>query len=183
MNFSECSAWGVDREGGGKGGEGVNSPCLALRPTPYGTSWMLTISRKRTHLLGQPPSTTTLHSTFTCGFVLLYAVFLNPTILPLREAFSAIKSTSNTLFTYSNGDWTSVPLYDVFEKLSAICIERMTSPPSSAPQEENVQSELADSWQKASLGAAVNMAGEIDCFRLSCSPAKPARCQRHKRVC
>lgn len=113
-------------------------------------------NRKRMLHLGQPLSTTSLHSAFTCGFNLLYAVFRKPTILPLKDVFDAVKAASTTLFTYSQGDWTSAPLYDVFEELSSICIDRVTQhsfSPAKPPSDGSATSE----WRKASENAVSNV--------------------------
>lgn len=86
-----------------------------------------------------------------CGLALLYAVFLRPSSLPLKDVFAAIKAASNTLFAYTNLSPTAGPLFEVFEDLSAVCIDRMSrlssTPPASAAQE----------WQKASQEAATSL--------------------------
>jgi hypothetical protein len=111
---------------------------------------MLT-SRKRTHLAGQPPSSTSLHATFICGLALLYSVFLQPNILPLRDVFAAIKAASNTLFAYSQQDRTASALFEVFEDLSSVCIERASASRDAVPANATAE------WMKASKDAASNI--------------------------
>lgn len=109
------------------------------------------LGRKRTHLRGAPSSNTQLHSTFICGLALLYAVFLKPNALPLKDVFSAIKAASNTLFAYTSSSPSAGPLFEVFEELSAVCIDRMSR--NDPPQ----QTEASKEWQKASQVAATNI--------------------------
>lgn len=108
-------------------------------------------TRKRTHLQGAPTSNTQLHSTFICGLALLYAVFLKPSVLPMKDVFAAIKAASNTLFAYANLSPNASPLFDVFEELSSACIDRISRGEPALPDEASKE------WQKASQEAATNL--------------------------
>jgi hypothetical protein len=99
-----------------------------------------------------------VHSTFICGLALLYALFRNPSILPLREVFLAVKAASATLFAYSQSDTSSAALHDVFEELSSACMDKIgaygaeTSPSLHAAPKD---------WQAASAQATSSL-GECD---------------------
>ena len=112
------------------------------------------IHRKRTHLLGTPSSSSQLHSTFICGLALLYTVFLQPSILPLKEVFAGVKAASNTLFAYSQQNHTAAALYEIFEDLSTLCIDRISRNEAPPPAEATKE------WQKASAEAASGL-GEL----------------------
>ncbi|KAK8870133.1 hypothetical protein IAR55_000703 [Kwoniella newhampshirensis] len=106
---------------------------------------------------------TSVHSTFICGLALLYSVFLQPSVLPLRDVFSAIKAASNTLFAYSQQEETAGALYEVFETLSAACIDRISARLTHSP---DVLAANAGEWQKLSTEATSNLAGEyVDLLR------------------
>nr|XP_031860300.1 uncharacterized protein CI109_004184 [Kwoniella shandongensis]KAA5527372.1 hypothetical protein CI109_004184 [Kwoniella shandongensis] len=111
--------------------------------------------QKRLHQLGTPNSSTSVHSTFICGLALLYSVFLRPSVLPLRDVFSAIKAASNTLFAYSQHEQTAAALYDVFETLSAVCIDKVSSKSTQSP---DVISANTGEWLKVSTDATSNIA-------------------------
>ncbi|KAK4689045.1 hypothetical protein P7C73_g1066, partial [Tremellales sp. Uapishka_1] len=106
------------------------------------------LAKKRVHHAGQPTSSTSLHSTFICGLALLHSVFLQPTVLPLKDIFSAIKAASNTLFAYSQGQVTSGALYDIFEQLSGVCIDRITRVQTGSP--DMGMDNAVDEWQRVS---------------------------------
>jgi hypothetical protein len=91
-----------------------------------------------------------VHSTFICGLALIYTLFRNPKILPLRDVFSAIKAASATLFAYSQSDSSSAALYDVFEELSAACMDKIGAyEPEAAPQTAAIPVD----WQTVSANA------------------------------
>ncbi|KAL7418364.1 hypothetical protein Q5752_006822 [Cryptotrichosporon argae] len=116
--------------------------------------------QKRTHQLGQPGSSTSVRSTFICGLALLYAVFLRPSVLPLKDVFSAIKAASNTLFAYSHKDRTSEVLYDVFEELSSVCVEQLSQGAANPTPEVSDPSAAVEEWQRASADATNNIPAE-----------------------
>ncbi|WWC62255.1 uncharacterized protein I303_104851 [Kwoniella dejecticola CBS 10117] len=115
--------------------------------------------QKRMHQQGLPMSNASAHSAFICGLALLYALFLQPKVLPLKDVFRAIKATSNTLFTYAQHAHQSVEvLFDVFEDLSAACIEHISRREvmdKVHPPEERRSS--VEEWQKASSQATSNL--------------------------
>ncbi|WRT68116.1 uncharacterized protein IL334_005091 [Kwoniella shivajii] len=114
--------------------------------------------QKRMHQQGQPMSNASAHSAFICGLALLYAVFLQPKVLPLKDVFQAIKSTSNTLFAYTQHAHSAEVLYDVFEDLSSACIEHVSKHETkevSNSQHDPLPS--VDEWQKASSEATSNI--------------------------
>lgn len=111
---------------------------------------MLIGSRKKTHQFGQPTSNTSVHSTFICGLALLYALFRNPKILPLREVFLAIKAASATLFAYSQADTSSAALHDVFEELSTACMDKIGA---YEPEKTAEAAAVPNNWQTVSAQA------------------------------
>ncbi|OCF44232.1 hypothetical protein I317_01850 [Kwoniella heveanensis CBS 569] len=114
--------------------------------------------QKRMHQQGQPMSNASVHSVFICGLALLYAIFLRPTVMPLREVFRGIKAASNTLFAYAQHARSAEVLYDVFEDLSAACIEHIGKRDSQAKSTDATQTQPSvDEWQKASSVATSNI--------------------------
>jgi hypothetical protein len=111
--------------------------------------------RKKTHQFGQPTSGTSVHSTFICGLALLYALFRDPTVLPLRQVFVAVKAASATLFAYSQSDSSSAALHDVFEELSSACMDKIGGyRPQEAPA--GIPAVTQD-WQTASAQATSSL--------------------------
>ncbi|WVF66411.1 hypothetical protein IAT40_001151 [Kwoniella sp. CBS 6097] len=114
--------------------------------------------QKRMHQQGQPMSNASVHSVFICGLALLYAIFLRPAIMPLRDVFRGIKAASNTLFAYAQHARSAEVLYDVFEELSAACIEHVGKRDVQAGATNAAQNQpLVDEWQKASSVATSNL--------------------------
>ncbi|WWC69844.1 uncharacterized protein I206_103787 [Kwoniella pini CBS 10737] len=115
--------------------------------------------QKRMHQQGLPMSNASAHSAFICGLALLYALFLQPKIMPLKDVFRAIKATSNTLFSYAQHAHQSVEvLYDVFEDLSADCIEHISKRETfEAGNPSGERRTSVVEWQKASSQATSNL--------------------------
>ncbi|WVW84315.1 hypothetical protein I302_106349 [Kwoniella bestiolae CBS 10118] len=115
--------------------------------------------QKRMHQQGQPMSNASAHSAFICGLALLYAIFLQPKVMPLKDVFRAIKATSNTLFAYTQHSHQSAEvLYDVFEDLSAACIEHIGKNDIAEATGGNMDRRTSvDEWQKASSEATSNL--------------------------
>ncbi|WWD19944.1 hypothetical protein CI109_104417 [Kwoniella shandongensis] len=67
----------------------------------------------------------------------------------------AIKAASNTLFAYSQHEQTAAALYDVFETLSAVCIDKVSSKSTQSP---DVISANTGEWLKVSTDATSNIA-------------------------
>ncbi|WWD03163.1 hypothetical protein V865_001210 [Kwoniella europaea PYCC6329] len=115
--------------------------------------------QKRMHQQGQPMSNASAHSAFICGLALLYAIFLQPKVMPLKDVFRAIKATSNTLFAYTQHSHHSAEvLYDVFEDLSTACIEHVGRSDMMDPANNSTDRRASvDDWQKASSEATSNL--------------------------
>lgn len=86
---------------------------------------------------------------------MLYALFQDPNILPLREEFLAVKAASATLFAYSQSDTSSAALHDVFEELSSACMDKI-----GAYGSETTSRPAVEDWQTASAQATSSL-GEL----------------------
>lgn len=118
------------------------------------------IFRKRTHHLGQPCSSTSAHSTYICGLALLYAIYLQPRVLDLRQTFSAISAASSTLFAYAQSDPSLAALHDVFEELSGGFIDKLSTQQTQvSPPAPPVVQDTNMGWQR-NLEEATNNMGE-----------------------
>ncbi|WVQ94027.1 hypothetical protein IAU59_001105 [Kwoniella sp. CBS 9459] len=152
--------------------KGVEARLHLLRPlctdgSPSGDSFVSHLAtqaargceiQKRMHQQGQPMSNASVHSVFICGLALLYAIFLQPTVMPLRDVFRGIKAASNTLFAYAQHARSAEVLYDVFEDLSAACIEHIGKRDTEANAVNTTQPQPSvDEWQKASSVATSNI--------------------------
>lgn len=81
---------------------------------------------------------------------MLYALFQDPNILPLREVFLAVKAASATLFAYSQSDTSSAALHDVFEELSSACMDKIGAYGSETSSAQHI---APTDWQTASAQA------------------------------
>ncbi|WVR08413.1 hypothetical protein IAU60_005468 [Kwoniella sp. DSM 27419] len=115
--------------------------------------------QKRMHQQGLPMSHTSVHSAFTCGLALLYANFLHPSVMPMRDLFRGIKAASNTLFAYAQHARSAEVLYDMFEDLSAACIEHVSKRQAVDNPAATVANHQAsvDEWQKVSSEVTSNI--------------------------
>lgn len=134
----------------------VQNACLD-RPCKTLTVCTSISTRKRMYQQEQPMSSTALHSLFLTGLTLLHAVYLDATVLPRRQVYSAIRANSNTLYAYSQQFKAAEVLSALFEDLSNACLERLDASLQASAQQANglepsanVQGEISmDEWQKS----------------------------------
>jgi hypothetical protein len=91
---------------------------------------------------------------------LLYAIYLQPRVLDLRQTFSAISAASSTLFAYAQSDPSLAALHDVFEELSGGFIDKLSTQQTQvSPPAPPVVQDTNMGWQR-NLEEATNNMGE-----------------------
>lgn len=117
---------------------------------------------------------------------MLYAVFTQPDVLPLREVFSAIKAVSNTLFAHSRSERSTSGLYDVFEELSTLCMEKISQ--KSAKEGKYASGgDVIGNWQEASASVTANIGQSLTrgiamCYRADRGLIQYSRHGSHDRI-
>jgi hypothetical protein len=91
---------------------------------------------------------------------LLYAIYLQPRVLNLRETFTAISAASGTLFAYAQSDPSLAALHDFFEELSSGFIDKLSVQEAPVPAPPVVQ-DTGMGWTRNMEEATNNMGQSV----------------------